>query len=105
MELIQGNTYSIGLTVTDKDNNIVRPDDVETIEFCLGKNVRKTFGMGGEVEFDDGKYILMLAQEDTFRLEGNVRLQIRVKFKDERGVKGTSEIIFGVKKSISKEIL
>ena len=104
MLLAQGNTYQLPVRLRI-DGELITPENAEVVEFAFDANgVHVVKNYPESVTFEGDRFILPLSQEDTFALQGKLRYQIRVLFKD--GNVKSSDIITGaVKDSISKVVL
>lgn len=80
-KLKQGDAFVLPVKIRVNDVD-VPVEDVERVEFTVGK-VRKTYPE--EVSFDEesGRFLVPLAQEDTFLLpeDEGMRFDVRVKFR------------------------
>ena len=96
--LRRGNTYSLSFKLGN-----VEIDDVEKAEFTIG-TIKKVYPTN--VEYEDGKFIVELSQQDTFSLKTviPVPIQARVKFTDGH-VSATDIKRYKVDVSLSEDIL
>lgn len=103
MSMMQGDAYSLGISILNNANNPVTPEDVQEVEITVGK-LRKTF-TSGEVSYYGGLWMFPVTQEETFLFRAMAtKAQVRVVWAD-----GTVEgkPLYGVRitESISKEVL
>lgn len=81
MEMLQGNTYRLGVELKDKGGRLVSDVGVKRAQFWFS-GVEKVYEAegGGEVSFDKGlaKWIVPLSEEETFSFSGVVEWQARV---------------------------
>ena len=105
MELLQGNTYKINVEIKVDDSDI-DINDIEKIQFTFGRKVEKIYdGENDDVTYAGNNiFVVKLTQEDTFKFDGTVDYQIRVKFKDGE-VKGIEPEQWDILESITKEVL
>lgn len=102
--IMQGDEYSLLIAVSTEDD-----EPIETmfsdIELSFGDTLRKTLS-AGEIKYDEelGKFKVYLEQEETFKLKGSERIQIRFKFNNGEVV-GVDVGTYAVRQSISKVVL
>ena len=99
----QGNTYSLNIALRDGSGSALDMDLIDKVEFTFG-SVRKTYPEDAKYDYDVGRFIVALTQQDTFMLDHVVACQARIKFKDGTVV-GTGITREAVYESISKEVL
>lgn len=103
-KIMQGDEYSLLIAVSTEDD-----EPIETmfndIELSFGNKFRKTLQTGG-IQYDEGlgKFKVYMKQEETFKLKGNERMQIRFKFNNGEVV-GVDAGVYNVNQSISKVVL
>lgn len=103
-KIMQGDEYSLLISVSTEDGEPI--DSLfSDIEVSFGGSIRKTLKQGG-VKYDAelGKFKVYLTQEETFRLRGNEKMQIRFKFTNGE-VAGVDAGTYNVNSSISKVVL
>ena len=76
MRIKQGNTYDIELQLELEDGTDVTDDNAAVVEIALGNLIKK---WPVEVAYDDGKFVMHLSQEETFKMHGVPTLKVRVK--------------------------
>lgn len=102
--IMQGDEYSLLIAVSTEDD-----EPIETafsdIELSFGDTFRKTLS-AGEIKYDAelGKFKVYLEQEETFKMKGSERIQIRFKFNNGEVV-GVDAGTYAVRQSISKVVL
>ena len=104
MNIMQGDQYTLPVSLTFESGEVITPDSVSDIEFYIG-NFRKTID-SGTVTFDEvsGEYLIKLYQVESFMLKGSVRIQARILFKN-GDVVGIDLGTYDVDDAISKVIL
>ena len=103
-KIMQGDEYALLIYVTTEDEEPI--DSLfSDIEVSFGGSIRKTLKQGG-VKYDTelGKFKVYLTQEETFKLRGNAKMQIRFKFTNGE-VAGVDAGTYSVNSSISKVVL
>lgn len=77
----QGDAYALPIQIR-LNGELINADDVETVEFALGEDIRKLYPGDVSYEAGDNTFYLPLTQSDTFSFpaNGSVSLDIRVKF-------------------------
>lgn len=103
MSILQGNSYYLGIKITDKKGNVITGDMVDKATFTVG-NITKE---NENISFDISKNIwkINLTEEETFDLSaGMVQWQMRFLFKDGT-IDGTEPTLDNVKRSINKVLL
>ena len=77
LEMMQGDQYRIPLSLTYEDGAPVTPNELKDLEVFIG-SVRKTLADGGvSFEEGEGQFYVYITQEDTFKLRGDVKIQVR----------------------------
>lgn len=97
----QGNQFYLEFEISDEEDNVLDINSVEKVEFTIG-DIQKTYP--NDTEYEDGKFKVFLTQEDTFNLNGDVSVEVRVKFKNNTVI-GSDVIKERVLDSISTTIL
>lgn len=103
MSILQGNSYYIGIKMTDLKGNIITGDMVNKATFTVGNLTKEN----EDISFDTQKNIwkIYLSEEETFNLgAGMVLWQMRFKFKDGT-IDGNEPTLDNVKRSINKVLL
>ena len=102
--MMQGDQYTLPISLSFDNGDILTPSNVGDIEFFIGK-FRKTIETG-TVTFDSetGEYLVKLYQVETFMLKGAVKIQARILFKN-GDVVGVDLGTFDIEDAISKVIL
>lgn len=105
MSLLQGNTYSLPIKISNPDGTSINVEDIDKAQFVIGK-VEKFYGEGGVVTYDEGSqsFLIPLTEEETFGFGSSVKWQVRILFKNGK-VDGTAPIAENVKESITRTIL
>lgn len=102
--MMQGDAYSVPVTITAQDGTVVTPDMVTCVEITIGNLSRK---YPGAVTFDEdtGAWQFPLTQQQTFRLQqGKHETQARVVFASGDVFGGRGDTVF-VTESLSKGVL
>ena len=101
--MMQGDQYKLPIEIKTTEGN-ARPATFEDLEIFVG-SVRKTLGKG-EVSYDDENetFLVLLTQQETFRLRGDVEVQLRCKLPD-GDVVGISAGTVNFEKSTSRVVL
>lgn len=101
--MMQGDQYKLPIEIKTTEGN-AKPATFEDLEIFVG-SVRKTLGKG-EVSYDDENetFLVLLTQQETFRLRGDVEVQLRCKFSD-GDVVGISAGTVNFEKSTSRVVL
>lgn len=102
--MMQGDAYSVPVTITAQDGTVVTPDMVTCVEITIGNLSRK---YPGAVTFDEdtGAWQFPLTQQQTFRLQqGKQETQARVVFASGDVFGGRGDTVF-VTGSLSKGVL
>lgn len=101
--MMQGDQYRLPIEVKTTEGN-AKPSTFDDLEIFVG-SVRKTLGKG-EVSYNDENetFLVPLTQQETFRLRGDVEVQLRCKFPD-GDVVGISAGIVNFEKSTSRVVL
>lgn len=76
----QGDAYAIPVTIKVNGTALTDTEELETVEFMLGRYVRKTWPE--DVTFSEGEFAFPLTQKETFALKAGeeLPLDLRVKF-------------------------
>ena len=101
--MMQGDQYKLPIEIKTTEGN-AKPATFEDLEIFVG-SVRKTLGKG-EVSYDDENetFLVFLTQQETFRLRGDIEVQLRCKFPD-GDVVGISAGTVNFEKSTSRVVL
>lgn len=101
--MMQGDQYKLPIEIKTTEGN-AKPATFEDLEIFVG-SVRKTLGKG-EVSYDDENetFLVFLTQRETFRLRGDIEVQLRCKFPD-GDVVGISAGTVNFEKSTSRVVL
>lgn len=101
--MMQGDQYKLPIEIKTTLGN-AKPATFDDLEIFVG-SVRKTLGKG-EISFDDKNeiFLVLLTQQETFRLRGDIEVQLRCKFPD-GDVLGISAGTVNFKKSTSRVVL
>ena len=102
--MMQGDAYSVPVTITAQDGTVITPDMVTCVEITIGNLSRK---YPGAVTFDEdtGTWQFPLTQQQTFRLsQGKQETQARVVFASGDVFGGRGDTVF-VTGSLSKGVL
>lgn len=102
--MMQGDAYSVPVTITAQDGTVITPDMVTCVEITIGNLSRK---YPGAVTFDEdtGAWQFPLTQQQTFRLQqGKHETQARVVFASGDVFGGRGDTVF-VTESLSKGVL
>lgn len=101
--MMQGDAYGVPIDIFNARKIAITSADVTNVEGTIG-SIRKTYATGG-ITYENGKWIVHLAQEDTFMLSpSKARVQLRVKWPD-GSVEGVDLGYKCVLESQSKEVL
>lgn len=106
MEIKQGDSYDIHITLTDSDGTCINDEMVSAVEVALG-DVIKTYPDGGVVfvpEETGGYWTFPIAQEESMSLSGIKRFDVRVKFLNGEVVGANIDTV-NVNASMSTEVL
>ena len=101
--MMTGDSYKLPISL--QLGNIVADDKIfKELEVFFG-DVRKTLS-SGEITYDQEQkvFLVPLSQKETFRQNGDVKVEIRCKFLDD-SVIGASAGTVNVEKSTSKVVL
>lgn len=101
--MMTGDAYKLPIALQLGD--IVADNKIfKELEVFVG-DVRKTLS-SGEIEYDEEQkvFLIPLSQKETFRLKGDVKVEIRCKFPDD-SVIGAFAGTVNVEKSTSKVVL
>ena len=77
--IMQGDKYAIPFVLQALDGTLITPDVVNTVILNLGSFSRQ---YPGDVTYENGKWLMPLAQKQTFAMRGFVEPQARVEFSD-----------------------
>ena len=99
--MLQGDAYSLRIKVKDK-GVIITPEIADDIEVCVG-TLKKTYS-SGDIKFQNDSWLFPLTQQETFKFENFVELQVRVYFKG-GDLKGRKLKGINVDESMSKDVL
>lgn len=101
--MMQGDSYGLAIDIVNEKKIAVTAADVSDVEVTIGF-LRKTYS-AGKVTYEDGKWVVHLSQEETFKLlPSKVRVQVRVKWLD-GSVEGDELGYKYIRESLSKEVL
>lgn len=101
--MMQGDSYSLGISILNNAGSPVTPDDIRDLEITIG-NLRKTY-LNAQVTYSNGVWLFPLSQKETFRYwPAHVKAQVRLVWAN--GVV-EGKPLYGVRidESISKEVL
>ena len=84
--IMQGDEYGIGFTIEqDNEGTLLDIANVDAIQFTVDTLVKYYKSDGtGEVSYIEtsNQFQFPLSQEETFKFEGDIECQIRIKFKN-----------------------
>ena len=106
MNLLQGNTYNLELTLYSNNNEVIPFEKINQVQVILG-NIEKFYKANAESEitYKDGVFIIPLSQEETFSLEqDSFTWEVRVLFNDGQ-VDGTGKQRGSVSYSKTRKVL
>lgn len=102
MNIMQGDAYSIPITITTADGTLIDDTMVDAVEVVIGF-LKKTYPE--EITFSDGKWLFPLTQEESFKLSSYQQtVQVRVKFNSGEVVGAVIGSV-PITASVSKEVL
>lgn len=79
--MMQGDSYKLKVAILSPDQTALTPEDLADVEITVGPFI-KTYS-AGEVTYEDGQWLVLLTQEETFKLPAaRVKAQVRVKWPD-----------------------
>lgn len=90
ISMMQGDKYAIPFVLQTLDGTLITPDMVNTVVLNLGSFSRQ---YPGDVAYENGKWLMPLAQRQTFAMRGFVEPQARVEFSDGTIFGGAGESI------------
>lgn len=90
ISMMQGDKYAIPFVLQTLDGTLITPDMVNTVILNLGSFSRQ---YPGDVTYENGKWLMPLAQRQTFAMRGFVEPQARVEFSDGTIFGGAGESI------------
>ena len=97
MAFLQGNTYMLPVEVTNCAGEVITPDDVDKVQFVIGK-LEKYYAEDGVVQYDDDNkvFLIPLTEEETFAMKGTIKWQVRVLYPDGSidGTEPTAENVY-----------
>lgn len=81
--MMQGDQYRLPIEFKNSDGSALTASDIKDVEIFVG-NFRKLFSTG-DVKFEDTEsvFYVFLSQKETFMLNGDVRVQARILFKND----------------------
>ena len=106
MNLLQGNTYNLELSLYSNNDVIVPVEKINQVQVILG-NIEKFYKANGngDVVYKDGVFIIPLSQEETFSLEqDSFTWEARVLFNDGQ-VDGTGKQKGSISFSKTRKVL
>ena len=77
--IMQGDKYAVPFVLQTLDGTLITPSVVNTVILNLGSFSRQ---YPGDVTYENGKWLMPLAQKQTFAMRGFVEPQARVEFSD-----------------------
>lgn len=78
LEIMQGDAYSIDVSLTNDNGDAITPSNSTEVEFALGTLIKK---YPTDCTYADGEYSFPLTQQETFAMPiGLKTFQVRVKF-------------------------
>ena len=101
--MMQGDSYSLGISILNNAGSPVTPDDVRDVEITIG-HMSKTY-RNAQLTFSDGLWLFPLSQKESFKMwPSAVKAQVRVAWAN--GVV-EGKPLYGIRneESISKEVL
>ena len=107
MTLGQGNDYLLPVIVTWADGQPLNIENCSVVEFAFADIVKTWYAPPddtGTVEYSDGKFYVPLSQQETFKLQGTIVYQVRVKDTDGR-VRKSRPYHASVSESITTTVL
>ena len=81
LKITQGDAYPIPFLLKQAGQYLT-PDMIQDVEVSVGSTVLKKLS-DGEVMYQEDTWYFYLSQEETFSLDGNMELEIRVRYKDQ----------------------
>lgn len=106
MNLLQGNTYNLELSLYSNNDMQIPIEKINQVQIILG-GIEKYYKSGSESEviYKDGVFIIPLSQEETFSLEQDSFIwEVRVLFNDGK-VDGTGRQKGSVSFSKTRKVL
>lgn len=79
LKIMQGDEYEIPFMLQMLDGTLVTEELVESVVLNLGNLSRQ---YPGDVQYENGKWVFPVRQQQTFSMRGTVEPQARVRFKD-----------------------
>lgn len=102
----QGNQFWYGIKLKDKNGEYIYPDIVEKIIFNFDDLAKEYNETSEKVVYDEENNLfkIYLTQEETQKMQDKVKIDVRVKFKNEEilGSYVTERYIFD---SLNKEVI
>lgn len=81
MKIMRGDSYAIPIDIL-QDGQVVQPGDVAEIEVSVGTGIQKRM-TEGEVVYQNGQWYFRLSQEETFSMEDDAVVYVRVAYPGE----------------------
>lgn len=107
MEIYQGDSFDLKISLSIDENNFLKPELLEDLEINLGVLTKKLSQNSIQFDNEDSTFIFPLSQRESFLLSpGRYLVQVRAKFADTGEVYGmefTEPII--IRSLNSKEVL
>jgi hypothetical protein len=102
----QGNQFWYGIKLKGKNKEYLDPSTVSKIVFNFDNLIKEYNNTSEDVIFDEEKKIfkIYLTQEETQKMKNKVRIDARVKFKNEE-ILGTPVIETYILDSLNKEVI
>lgn len=79
LKIMQGDEYEIPFMLQMLDGTLITEELVESVVLNLGNLSRQ---YPGDVQYENGKWVFPVRQQQTFSMRGTVEPQARVRFKD-----------------------
>lgn len=102
----QGNQFWFGIKLKDKNKEYINISTVEKIIFNFDDLQKEYNDSSQDVVFDDinNVFKIYLTQEETQKMQDKVKIDVRVKFKNEE-ILGTIIISQYILDSLNKEVI
>lgn len=104
MKMMRGDSYPIPVDIM-QDGVMMTPDMVADIEISVGSGIQKRMS-DGEVIYEDGQWYFRLSQEESFAMEDDNTVYVRVVYPGEPSdVVGTTAGRIAALETGSSEVL
>ena len=106
-KIMQGDAYSIPITLTDKNGDFITTSGVSDVEIAMSagkQTIIKKYSSGQVTYSNNGVWLFPVTQSETFNFSGSITGRVRVKFSNGDVIGGALANV-STTESISKDVI